>query len=47
MDDSGCGSGEKDNCVLECEPLSQWEPNDLSEVLLVQDSVKVNTGDRV
>ena len=40
MDDSGCGSGEKDNCVLECEPLSQWEPNGLSEGLLVQDSLE-------
>ena len=37
VDDSGCGSGEKDNCVLECETLSRWEPNDLSEGLLVQD----------
>ena len=35
MDENGCGSGEKDNCVLECESLSRWEPNDLSEGLLV------------
>ena len=40
MDENGCGSGEKDNCVLECESLSQWEPNDLSEGLLVQDSAE-------
>ena len=40
VDDSGCGSGEKDNCVLECEPLSRWEPNDLSESLLVRDFVE-------
>ena len=40
VDDIVCGNGEKDNCVLECEPLSRWEPNDLSEVLLVQDSVQ-------
>ena len=33
-------SGEKDKCVLECEPLSRWIPNDLSEGLLVQDSVE-------
>lgn len=26
---------ERDNCVLECEPLSRWEPNDLNEGLLV------------
>ena len=32
---------ERDNCVLECEPLSWWEPNDFSEVLLVQDFVEV------
>ena len=36
---SGCGSGEKDIFVLDCEPLSRWEPKDLSEGLLVQDSV--------
>ena len=41
--DSGCGSGEKDNCVLDCEPLSQWVPNDLSVGLLVQDSVEERT----
>ena len=34
VDDCGCGSGEKDNCVLECDPLSQWEPNELRELLL-------------
>ena len=33
--DSGCGSGEKDKCVLESEPLSRWIPNDLGEGLLV------------
>ena len=32
--DSGCGSEEKDNCVLKCEPLSQWVPNDISVGLL-------------
>ena len=31
---------ERENCVLQCDPLSQWEPNELSELLLVQDSVK-------
>ena len=41
--DNGCGSGEKDNCVLNCEPLSQWVPNDLSVGLLVQDSVEKRT----
>ena len=40
VDNNGFGNEEKDNCVLECEPLSQWEPNDLSEGLLVQDSLK-------
>ena len=34
---NGCGSGEKDKCVLKCETLSRWIPNDLSEGLLVQD----------
>ena len=33
--DYGCGSGEKDNCVLDCEPLSQWVLKDLSVGLLV------------
>ena len=32
---SGYGSGVKDNCVLDCEPLSRWVPNDLNEGLLV------------
>ena len=40
MDDRGCGSGERDNFVLECEPLSWWEPNEIRKVLLVQDSVE-------
>ena len=31
---------QRDKCVLECEPLSRWIPNDLSEGLLVQDSVE-------
>ena len=26
-----CGREEKDFCVLECDPLSWWEPNDLRE----------------
>ena len=30
---------ERDIFVLDCEPLSRWEPKDLSEDLLVQDSV--------
>ena len=33
--DHSCGSGEKDICVLECDPLSRWEPNDLRELVLV------------
>ena len=41
---SGCGSGEKDICVLDCEPLSRWEPKDLNEGLLVQDSVVRSQG---
>ena len=40
MVDSGCGSGEKDNCVLNCEPLSRWVPNDINMGLLAQDSVE-------
>ena len=31
---------ERDNCVLECEPLSRWEPNELRELSLVQDFVE-------
>ena len=31
---------ERDNCMLDCEPLSQWVPNELSVGLLVQDSVE-------
>ena len=30
---------ERDNCVMECDPLSRWEPNELRE-LLVQDSIE-------
>ena len=33
--DHNCGHGEKDFCVLECDPLSRWEPNDLRELVLV------------
>ena len=33
-DHSG-GSGEKEFCVLECDPVSQWEPNVLRELVLV------------
>ena len=40
VDDRGCGSGENDNCLLECDPLSQWDPNELRDLLLVQDTVK-------
>ena len=35
VDGCGGGSGERDNCVLECDPLSQWEPNEPRELLLV------------
>ena len=31
---------ERDFCVLECDPLSRWEPNELRELVLVQDSVE-------
>ena len=31
---------ERDICVLEFDPLSQWEPNELKELVLVQDSTK-------
>ena len=44
VDDSGCGGGEKDICVLECETLSRWEPKDLCKGLLVQDSVEGTQG---
>ena len=35
-----CGREEKDFCVLECDPLSWWEPNDLRELVLLQDSTE-------
>ena len=35
-----CGSGEKDIGMLECDPLSRWEPNELRELVLVQDSTE-------
>ena len=38
--DRSYDSGEKDVCVLECDPLSWWEPNELKELVLVQDSAK-------
>ena len=41
---NGYGSGERDIFVLDCEPLSRWEPKDLSEGLLVQDSVVGSQG---
>ena len=31
---------ERDICVLECDPSSQWEPNELRELVLVQDSTE-------
>ena len=33
----GGGSGVKDNCLLECNPLTRWDPNTHGEVVLVQD----------
>uniref|UniRef100_A0A7N2R375 Uncharacterized protein n=1 Tax=Quercus lobata TaxID=97700 RepID=A0A7N2R375_QUELO len=36
-DNYGGGSGVKDNCLLECNPLTRWDPNTLGEVVLVQD----------
>nr|POF24500.1 hypothetical protein CFP56_29525 [Quercus suber] len=35
-----CGSGEKDIGVLECDLLFWWEPNELRDLVLVQDSTK-------
>ncbi|KAF3956190.1 hypothetical protein CMV_018663 [Castanea mollissima] len=37
---SGCGSGENDNCVLDCEPLSLWAPFDPNVGTLTQDFVE-------
>ena len=31
---------ERDFCVLEYDPLSRWEPNELRELVLVQDSIE-------
>ena len=39
FDHSG-GSGEKEFCVLECDPVPRWEPNVLKELVLVQDSTE-------
>ena len=33
----GSGSGGKDICLLECNPLTRWDPKTLGEVMLVQD----------
>ena len=33
----GGGSGVKDNCLLECNPLTRWDPNTLGVVVMVQD----------
>ena len=38
VDNRCCDSGEKDNCLLECDPLSRWDPNALSELLMVQEA---------
>ena len=35
VDICGGGSGVKDNCLLECNPLTQWDPNTLGEVVMV------------
>lgn len=40
VDDRGHGSGENDNCLLECDPLSWWDPSKLRDLLLVQDTVE-------
>ena len=40
MSNHTCGSGEKAFCVLECDPLSRWEPNELRELVLAQDSIE-------
>ena len=37
MFDHKCGSGERAFCVLECDPLSRCELNELSELVLAQD----------
>ena len=36
----GGGSGVKDNCLLECNPLTRWDPNTLGEVVMVQDDAE-------
>ena len=41
VDNRCCDSGEKDNCLLECDPLSRWDPNALSELLMVQEVLVV------
>nr|POE67051.1 hypothetical protein CFP56_72947 [Quercus suber] len=39
-DNYGGGSGVKDNCLLECNPWSRWDPNILGEVVMVQDDAR-------
>ena len=34
-DNCGGGSRGKDICLLECNPLTRWDPNTLGEVVLV------------
>ena len=41
VDNRSCDSGEKDNCLLECDPLSRWDPIALSELLMVQEALVV------
>ena len=36
-DNCGGGNGGKDIYLLECNPLTRWDPNTLGEVVLVQD----------
>ena len=43
-DNSGCGSLENENRILECAPLSLWDPKDSSELLLAQEIAKGELG---
>ena len=43
-DSSGWGSLENENRILECPPLSLWDPNDSSELLLAQEIAEGELG---
>lgn len=39
VDNCDGGNGVKDNCLLECNPETRWNPNSNGEVVLIQDDI--------